>query len=230
MAAITFVDSDRVWCKSALGLPSREVGREASFSDRTIEAASPLIVPDALADPEFASHPMVRERGGIRFYAGVPLEDADGYRVGAVCVMDAVPGDAGPPEIAILSGVATRLVAALAAYRDSISGTISLAERPQVPSWIGVRTVAAANGDDDPEPGLIVLSVAWNSPAGRAGLRPSDILLSIDGAVLRQPGDATVALLGRPPGSPAVLHVLRCGRVLTCTVAVEAAPPGRRAL
>ncbi|MBO9045828.1 hypothetical protein JYQ29_00480 [Curtobacterium flaccumfaciens pv. flaccumfaciens] len=58
--------------------------------------------PTVIEDAWDRSRPQVARRGRIRFYAGHPLEDLDGTRVGAVCVFDPAPRVAGTVELDLL--------------------------------------------------------------------------------------------------------------------------------
>lgn len=59
MALVSFVDQDRQWSKSNFGLEteSRETPRAISFCGHAVAQSTPLVVPDALADPRFADNP-----------------------------------------------------------------------------------------------------------------------------------------------------------------------------
>ena len=46
---------------------------------------------DSLADPRFASNPLVTGDPALRFFAGVALRTADGDLLGTLCVVDTVP-------------------------------------------------------------------------------------------------------------------------------------------
>ncbi|RQM25040.1 hypothetical protein B5M09_009289 [Aphanomyces astaci] len=50
-----------------------------------------LLVPDATADPRFASSPRVTGSEGIRFFCGFPLRTSDGHVLGTVSVADTAP-------------------------------------------------------------------------------------------------------------------------------------------
>lgn len=58
---------------------------------------------------------------------------------------------------------------------------------------------------------LMILDVAANSIAARAGLLPGDILLEIDGEQLEEPGDIALALTGAGPGGSLSLTIQRAG-------------------
>jgi hypothetical protein len=86
-AAITFIDRDRQWIKSGIGVERVDTARSNAICATTIQEDGLLVVEDASQDARFAELPGIGE-GGVRFYAGYPLETRSGYRVGALCIMD----------------------------------------------------------------------------------------------------------------------------------------------
>lgn len=105
-ALISFVDETRQWIKSRQGFAAEELPREAGFSAQTIKTADVLVVPDAHADARFMHDPLVADAPKIRFYAGAPIETAEGHRLGALCVMDTAPRTPDPTQITILKDLA----------------------------------------------------------------------------------------------------------------------------
>ncbi|QNA97911.1 GAF domain-containing protein [Massilia sp. Se16.2.3] len=91
MAALTLVTAQRQLFKSRVGIALLETAREDAFCNGTILRDEPMVVPDARLDARFAASPLVTGAPYVRFYAGVPLRDAHGYRLGALCVMDHEP-------------------------------------------------------------------------------------------------------------------------------------------
>lgn len=89
IAAISLVDTDRQWFKATVGLEVAETPRAISFCAQLVGCSdAELVVEDALEDKRFATNPLTTSGPCLRFYAGVPLVDADGNRLGALCVMD----------------------------------------------------------------------------------------------------------------------------------------------
>ncbi|WP_313177448.1 GAF domain-containing protein [Massilia sp.] len=91
IAMLTLVDEHRQWFKSRVGIGFAETPREMAFCSHTILSGEPMIVADTHLDGRFRDNPMVTGAPHIRFYAGVPLVDAKGFRLGALCVMDREP-------------------------------------------------------------------------------------------------------------------------------------------
>jgi PAS domain S-box-containing protein len=88
---LAFVDENRAWVKSEVGTSIDWVPRESSFSELAIESDEPLVVPDVRKDRRFSEHPLVVGPDRIRSLAAHPLRTPDGYRVGALAVMDSEP-------------------------------------------------------------------------------------------------------------------------------------------
>ncbi len=91
IALVSFVDADRQWFKSRVGLQVPETCREDAFCDHTIRTTGVMVVEDALADPRFARNPLVLDAPHIRFYAGAPLVLRGGHSLGSLCLIDTEP-------------------------------------------------------------------------------------------------------------------------------------------
>lgn len=99
---ISFVDRDRQWFKSSLGLELSETPRNVAFCHHAIQQPDLMLVEDAMLDPRFQANPMVTGSAGWRFYAGMPLESPEGFALGTLCVLDRIPRSLTPDQKAAL--------------------------------------------------------------------------------------------------------------------------------
>lgn len=91
IAMVSFLDEQRVWFKSNLGLEFTESSRDMSFCQYAIMGNEIFEVQDALKDEIFAENTLVISNPHIRYYAGAPLRDANGFILGSLCVIDTEP-------------------------------------------------------------------------------------------------------------------------------------------
>jgi GAF domain-containing protein len=117
-AAVAFVDEQRVWFKSKIGLEVDEIPRDDSFCAHAILQSDVLIVPDSISDKRFVRSFLVEEIG-IRFYAGIPLVTVDNHPVGTLAVMDRVPHLMTAEQIDSLQILARRIVGELETRRTA---------------------------------------------------------------------------------------------------------------
>jgi GAF domain-containing protein len=91
MAMLSLVDEHRQWFKSKVGVQVRETPREVSICTHAIQQDDLFIVPDTWQDPRFRDNPLVVGEPRVRFYAGAPLINEDGFALGTICVVDREP-------------------------------------------------------------------------------------------------------------------------------------------
>lgn len=91
-----------------------------------------------------------------------------------------------------------------------------------VRGWLGVEVDLAAPAAD----GLTVAAVATDGPAERAGLRPGDVIRSVDGAPVESAREVVQRIAMLEPGQAVVLGVDRGDRSLTLTAEVGRRPSG----
>ncbi|WP_273205544.1 GAF domain-containing protein [Marinobacter subterrani] len=106
IALVSLVDSNRQWFKSRHGLDAPETARDVSFCGHAILREEPLIIENALNDERFHDNPLVTGTPNIRFYAGAPLHDRHGHRVGTLCVIDRKPRSFANEDKAMLRDLA----------------------------------------------------------------------------------------------------------------------------
>jgi serine protease Do len=81
--------------------------------------------------------------------------------------------------------------------------------------------LAKALGLDSPE-GALVVEVEPGGPAERAGIRPGDVIIAIDGTPVRQAEELPRQVARRPPGSRIAVTVLRNGKRIELSATLSA--------
>lgn len=129
MSTVTFIDGHRQWFKSRQGLAACEGDRGPALCAAAIAQNEPLVIPDTLADPRFATNPLVTGAPHIRFYAGVQLCTPDGQNIGTLCAIDTRPRELSGGQVAALSDLArivmSELELRLLATTDSLTGALT---------------------------------------------------------------------------------------------------------
>ncbi|MHC5596783.1 MAG: GAF domain-containing sensor histidine kinase [Nostoc sp.] len=117
ISILGFVDQERHWFKSAVGLSrlglmnhlaqSRQLSRRESFCTQVVESFQVFVINDThkLTNPVLNSSKLVQDYG-IRAYLGAPLIDAEGHCLGALAVMDLVPRNFTTRDIEFLQIIA----------------------------------------------------------------------------------------------------------------------------
>jgi diguanylate cyclase (GGDEF)-like protein/PAS domain S-box-containing protein len=88
---LTLLDERRQWFRVSEGFKLEDTPREIAFCAYAIRGTELFVVQDALTDSRFSTNPLVNAEPIIRFYAGMPMQTAEGHAVGTLCVMDTVP-------------------------------------------------------------------------------------------------------------------------------------------
>ncbi|MBT5532978.1 PAS domain S-box protein, partial [Candidatus Poribacteria bacterium] len=115
IALVSLIDENRQWFKSRHGLDATETGRDISFCGHAILDDGILVTPDALTDPRFSDNPLVTGAPHIRFYAGCPVRDPNGMKLGTLCAIDREPRVFDAEQMAMLRDLAAMVEDELAA-------------------------------------------------------------------------------------------------------------------
>jgi PAS domain S-box-containing protein len=91
ISLISLLDNDRQWFKSSVGLDAKETPKAISFCQYAIMGDEVYEVANALENQLFSNNPLVTGNPNIRFYAGAPLKDKEGFNLGTLCVIDTIP-------------------------------------------------------------------------------------------------------------------------------------------
>ena len=119
VALISLVDEDRQWFKSRVGVSITETSRDIAFCASAIMQPDVFVVPDTLLDERFRNNPLVTSEPHIRFYAGAPLINEEGYALGTLCVIDQKPRNIRPDQKEALRAL-SRLVLSQLEFRRNL--------------------------------------------------------------------------------------------------------------
>ncbi|MFK8251049.1 Do family serine endopeptidase [Ancylobacter terrae] len=95
--------------------------------------------------------------------------------------------------------------------------------------WFGAQmqsvTADIADGLNLPRPiGALIQSVTPDGPAAKAGIRTGDLIVSVEGQEVDDPDAFGYRFVTRPLGGQARIGLIRQGREMTVTVALQPAP------
>ncbi|CAM3523275.1 sensor histidine kinase [Aequorivita lipolytica] len=110
ISLITLLDAERNFFKSHIGINFNQSPRSVSFCAHAILQDDEIfIIEDATKDERFKDNPLVTENKAV-FYAGVPLINPNGFKLGTLCVFDYKPRKLSDVQIISLKSLAKQVV------------------------------------------------------------------------------------------------------------------------
>lgn len=120
-AVVGLLDSDRLWFKSRFGLDVPQLDRQIAFCAFAVMRPDELlVVEDLQQDSRFSQNPLVTQAPHLRFYAGAPLIDPNGFALGTIAVVDSKPRALTETQRAVLKDLSTLVVSALENRRRAL--------------------------------------------------------------------------------------------------------------
>jgi serine protease Do len=143
--------------------------------------------------------------------SGGPLFDLDGAVIGMNTAIVAPNGGSVGIGFAIPSNALAPIVFQLRADGSIHRG------------WLGV-SIESLPDDSGRDAGVIVTGVTTGGPAERGGIRPGDVLLSVNGTAVPSPLDLVRTVASLPPGGRATVTLNRNGARMALAVTIGERP------
>lgn len=127
---IGLMDAERLWFKSQIGIGVPQLDRKIAFCAHAImKPDEPLVIEDLTNDPRFQNNPLVTQAPNLRFYAGAPLIDRDGFALGTIAVVDTQPRPFNQEQRALLTDLSTLVITALESrHRANLLGLLAMTD------------------------------------------------------------------------------------------------------
>jgi diguanylate cyclase (GGDEF)-like protein len=88
---VSVLDGQKQYLMSPLGMAALEIPCEESLCQHVVTEKVRIVCHDASQDPRFSQAHAVVNAPHIRFYAGLPIRNAEGHVIGALCIADSKP-------------------------------------------------------------------------------------------------------------------------------------------
>ncbi|MDF2931509.1 MAG: response regulator [Chryseobacterium sp.] len=116
---IAMMESETQVIQSCIGLAFDSVDRKSTLCQYSIASGEVVIINDTLSDERSSENPLILA-GGIRFYAGIPLIDDEGFALGTLCVIDYQPKTLTEKQIIALQKIGSAVTNLLTGKRKNI--------------------------------------------------------------------------------------------------------------
>jgi diguanylate cyclase (GGDEF)-like protein len=204
IGAITFIESERQWIKAEQGLGLHETSRDTSFCTHALTSDEVMVVEDASRDPRFASNPFVTCSGGVRFYAGAPINTREGYKLGTLCVVDHIPRKITQRDRDLLKDMAGVVVSEMELRRRLGTDVLTGLYTRRFAEELGMREIIRARREGAPLTAALIDADKFKSINDTYGHPAGDAVLRAIGPVCRR-ALRTTDILGRYGGEELVL-------------------------
>jgi len=151
--------------------------------------------------------------------SGGPLFNLSGEVIG---INTAIVGGASGVGFAVPSNVAKALLPHLEKGQRVTRGWLGILAQPLTPDLAAAMGVPASGG-------AVVVEVSEGTPAEKAGLKPDDVIVAVDGQPVPTSNALTRMVALKPPGTPVTLTVLRGDKKEELKVTLGTRPESERA-
>ena len=110
VAIISFFDGQHHHIKSSIGLNIYDLRGDFDFCFELINRNEYLEIPDAYLDMELVKNPMVIGYPNFRFFGGVPISSAEGFKIGTINVIDIKARHLNKEQIEALHRLAKQII------------------------------------------------------------------------------------------------------------------------
>ncbi len=147
--------------------------------------------------------------------SGGALVDADGNLIGINTAIFSRSGGSQGIGFAIPTSLAQRVLADIIQYGRPLRGWLGMEADSITPDLADSLKLESTEG-------VIIVGIYRGGPAHRAGLRPGDVIKSIDDKKITGAHEALLAISSRKPGDRIKLKILRDGKeIMLEAVAIE---------
>jgi serine protease Do len=153
--------------------------------------------------------------------SGGPLFDQKGQVIGVNTAILTPSGGSVGIGFAIPSDMVKRVVTQLISHGKVVRGYLGVSAQQisrQMALALGLPT------DNPGKAGALIAAIAPGSPAAKAGLKPGDVIISVNGEPVTNPDDLASNIANLDPNQKADIVFLRDGKQNKITVAVTTMP------
>lgn len=153
--------------------------------------------------------------------SGGPLFNQKGQVIGVNTAILSPSGGSVGIGFSITSDMVKRVVTQLIAHGKVTRGFLGVSAQMVSPQMAQALKLPKDNPNKD---GALVAAVAPNSPAAKAGLKPGDVIVAVNGQAVTSPGDLATDIANIDPTQKADISFIRGGTKKDVSVAVEEMP------